>query len=108
MNGKKVIPTGFQVFSGVNAANITLYVRAGQKDVFARSANWSAFTKVVEFGTTIRARSTRREYGEPNPRFGYRLYGDYVDGHPVLSCEATEISPAGEYAIHVEQSPVRR
>lgn len=106
VNGKKVIPTGYQVFSGVNAKSVTLYVRAGLKDVFARSANWSAFDQVVEFGTTIRARSTRREYGEPNPRFGYRLYGDYVDGKPEISCEATETSPAGQYAIHLERGTI--
>ncbi len=99
--GKRVPATGHQVFSGMNTGSVTLYVRAGWKEVFGRSANWSAFTNVSEFGTTIRARSSRREYGEPNPRFGYRLYGDYVSGRPELTCEATETSPAGKYAIHV-------
>ncbi|MGI6222500.1 MAG: C10 family peptidase [Prevotella sp.] len=103
---KRVPATDHHVFTGISADNVTLYVRAGWKEAFARSANWSVFTNVKEFGTTIRARNTRREYGEPNPTFGYRVYGDYVSGTPEITCDADETTPAGKYTIHISRGTI--
>lgn len=47
-----------------------------------------------------------KTYGDENPRFGYRIYGDYVEGKPILSCDATALSPAGDYVIHAEKGTI--
>ncbi len=105
--GKRVPRTGVKVFSGINAGNVTLYVRSGMSELFKRSANWKELSQnISEFGTTIRVRNALKTYGDENPRFGYRIYGDYVDGKPILSCEATALSPAGDYVIHAEKGTI--
>lgn len=99
--GKHVPVTGARVFADVSVQNITLYVRSSMKERFARSANWKDFMNVTEYGSTLRARNASRRYGEENPRFGYRIYGDYVEGKPEISCDATPTSPVGRYPIHL-------
>ena len=58
---------------------------------------------------TITAKSYTRKYGEPNPEFEltYRSFRnrekaeDVLTKQPVIECDATETSPAGEYEIRV-------
>ena len=58
---------------------------------------------------TITAKSYTRNYGEPNPEFEvtYRSFRnrekaeDVLTKQPVIECDATESSPAGEYEIRV-------
>lgn len=91
--------TGNDVFAGVSVTTCKLYVRSGTKDKFAQVAQWKNFTNVVEFGTTVKVRNTIRYYGEENPEFTYQMIGDYVEGKPELTCEATPLSPAGRHPI---------
>jgi len=57
---------------------------------------------------TITANSYTRKQGEDNPEFGFSCKGfrnkekeDVLLTQPVITCEATKDSPAGEYAITV-------
>lgn len=92
---------GAGVFSGANIESCKLTVRAGAKQRFANAAQWKDFDNIVEFGTTVKARNTAREYGDKNPRFTFTMSGDKVEGTPKITCEATPESPVGRYAIHI-------
>ena len=48
---------------------------------------------------TITATSYTIKYGDELPAFGYTSEGASLEGTPSISCDATETSPAGEYAI---------
>ena len=58
---------------------------------------------------TVTAQSYTRQYGQPNPEFEvtYRTFRnrekaeDVLLKEPVIECDATETSPAGEYEIRV-------
>lgn len=58
---------------------------------------------------TVTAKSCTRRYGEPNPEFEltYRTFRnrekaeDVLTKQPVVECDATETSPAGDYEIRV-------
>ena len=106
VNGKSVPTlTGNDVFAGVSTS-CALYVRSGMKDKFAQVAQWKDFSNVVEFGTTVKVRNTIRYYGEENPEFTYQMIGDYVEGKPEFSCEATPQSPAGRYPIIISRGTI--
>ena len=55
---------------------------------------------------TLTANSYEREYGEPNPSFGYTVSGAALNGKPTISCEATKSSPVGTYPIKITQGSV--
>lgn len=102
---------GPSVFEGVSKQVCKLYVRSDTKAKYQRAAQWKDFygtgyDNIVEFGTTVKARNAIREYGEPNPSFGYQIKGDPVQGVPELSCEATETSPAGRYTITITRGTI--
>ena len=54
----------------------------------------------------VRANDDFREYGEPNPDFGYTTEGGDIDGTPDIYCEATESSPVGTYSIQISRGSV--
>lgn len=93
---------GAGVFENVNKTSCKLYVRAGSTDRFKSASQWGEFTNIIEYGTTIKARNAMRKYGEENPKMGYSISGDFVEGTPVVTCDATPESPAGKYPIHIE------
>ena len=47
----------------------------------------------------VTAKSYTRAYGEENPVLEYTVEGGTLMGEPTISCEATESSPVGTYAI---------
>lgn len=104
----KTVPTltGADVFTGMSLASCALYVPAGTKDKYAQVAQWKDFANVVEFGTTVKVRNTIRYYGEENPEFTYQMIGDYVEGKPEISCEATPLSPAGRYPVTISRGTI--
>ena len=110
--GGKEIPTlaGADVFEGISYSNCKLYVRSGMKTKFSKAAQWRAFAdngdNIYEYGTTIKARNTVRDYGDENPVLGYQIKGDHVTGTPVITCEADRYSPAGRYTIHIEPGTI--
>ena len=97
---------GAGVFENVNKTSCKLYVRAGNTDKFKSASQWGEFTNIIEYGTTIKARNAMREYGEENPKMGYSISGDFVEGTPVVTCDATPESPAGRYPIHIEAGTI--
>lgn len=98
--------TGNDVFTGVSMTSCKLYVRSGSKDKFAQFAQWKNFVNVIEFGTTVKVRNSIRHYGEENPEFTYQMIGDFVEGKPEFSCEATPQSPAGRYTITISRGTI--
>lgn len=117
---KSVPQLGASVFSEVNQSVCKLYVPGGAKAKYKTEPQWKDFIgsykrgwnttvsydNIIEFGTTLTARNAIREYGEPNPAFGYKIEGDAPTGKPVISCEAKEDSPAGVYDIVISRGTV--
>lgn len=102
---KTVPATGRRCFDGVGTA-LKVYIPAGSGDVYKRHSEWRTMlasdeSNFIEFGTVLKARNSNRFYGEENKRFGWQKLGDWVDGTPELTCDATPSSPAGRYAIHI-------
>lgn len=102
----KTVPTlGRNAFTDISKSEVKLQIPSGTKNLYKRNAQWKDFD-IVEFGTTVKARSTVRPYGSENPKFGWQLKGDYVEGTPELICEATKTSPAGKYTIVVKRGTI--
>lgn len=102
----KNVPTlGRKVFSDLNRESVKLQVPSGTKMLYKRSGQWKDFN-IVEFGTTIKARNTVRTYGSENPKLGWQMKGDFVEGLPVLTCEAKPASPVGKYVIKVGRGTI--
>ena len=98
--------TGSDVFKTIGYGSCKLYVKRDMKQVFARSAQWSAFSdngRIIEFGTAVKAINKVREYGNSNPVFTYQMLGDKIAGMPYLSCSAEPSSDAGRYTITIEK-----
>ena len=54
----------------------------------------------------ITANNCSREYGEDNPTFEFSSIGATIHGAPSISCEATILSPVGEYPIVITKGGV--
>lgn len=106
INKTPLTALGTSVFEDVDKTSCKLYVRAGNTDKFKSASQWGDFINFVEFGTTIKARNAIRLYGEENPKMGYSLNGDYVEGTPDIICDATPESPAGKYPIRIEPGTI--
>lgn len=98
--------TGAGAFDGVDKTNCKLYVRAGSTAKFKAASQWGDFKNIVEYGTTVKARNSMRKYGDENPKMGYTINGDFVDGVPEVTCDATPTSPAGRYPIHISRGTI--
>jgi hypothetical protein len=55
---------------------------------------------------TVMVNSTEMVYGDAVPEFTYTVSGGELEGEPVISCEATSQSDAGEYVIKIESGTV--
>ena len=54
----------------------------------------------------VRAKDATMIYGDALPELEYTVEGGRLGGVPVLTCEANELSPVGEYVINVEPGTV--
>jgi hypothetical protein len=99
---------GASVFEGMPLGTTKLYVYSGLKTKYVQAAQWSDFGEknIYQIGTSVKVRNAIRFYGEENPEFYYNVTGDAIKGQPVLTCEATQWSPAGRYPIHVSAGTV--
>jgi len=66
----------------------------------------SATITVQEKPVTITATSYTRYYGDENPVFSYTSEGADLRGIPTLSCDATPLSPVGQYPIKMQVGSV--
>ena len=106
---REPVNTGGNLFTGIRSSACYLYVPAGSKEAFSYHSEWGFFAAknhIVEFGSAVKARNAGRDYGEPNPVFGYQISGERPNGVPMLSCDAQIDSPVGEYVIHVEPGTI--
>ena len=86
----------------------------GTYTITADEAESANYVFVYEFGTltvvsdvvVVVADKKEREYGEANPELTYTSAGTTLEGEPILTCEATETSPVGNYDIKVSRGTV--
>ena len=103
---------GPNVFAGVSVYNCKIYVPSGCKTKYANTEQWkdfigSSYDNIIEYGTTLVAHNAKRNYGDENPRFSYIVKGQpLTGGTPVFSCDATPLSPAGTYVIHISAGSI--
>lgn len=102
----KAVPEllGDMVFEGMPLASARLYVYNGLKRKYALAEQWKAFSEnnIFEVGTSVKVRNMVRKYGEKNPQFTYNVNGDgKLEGTPYMTCDASPLSPAGRYPIHI-------
>ena len=102
---------GNNVFSDINKSITKLYVPFHTENVYKKAEQWkdfyNVFDNIIPFGSDIYVRTATREYGDDNPKFGYKVLGDDFVGEPILSCKATKTSVAGEYPINIEQGTIQ-
>ncbi len=69
-------------------------------------ANWYTIQikslRLLKSEVVVYADNLSKTEGEPNPQFSYIIHGTSTyQGSPVLSCNATEMSPEGSYVIDI-------
>lgn len=90
--------------------NIKVYVPKGTKGRYETTEGWKSFFNIEEaevYPVQVVANNYNRKYGEENPYFDYYTTGSQLDGHPLLTCLATEYSPVGNYPITVDKGTVK-
>ena len=99
---------GANVFTGMQNSRNSIYVRSGMKNKYLSAAQWRDFTTefIREFGTSVKVRNAVRYYGDENPELYYTMSGDKVEGTPILTCEATPLSPVGKYPIYISKGTI--
>ena len=55
---------------------------------------------------TITAKNVTRTYGDANPELKYTVEGGELVGEPIITCEATTSSDAGEYDITLDMGSI--
>lgn len=101
-----------EVFKNASAA--TLYVPQRSKEKYESADGWKEFKEIVEMGDepsvntdiVVTVTNCSRIYGEKNPVFEYTVTGGTIQGEPVITCEATELSEVGSYDIKLSQGTV--
>ncbi len=112
-HAKQVPTTGENALQGIVYSACKLYVNKGTYEAYKAADQWGqfyqegSFDNILEYSLLIKARNTSKIYGDPNPKFGWRvLEGNYPSGDPELTCDATELSPVGKYPIHASRGTV--
>ncbi len=99
---------GNDVFLGMPLGTAKLYVKSGLKNKYLQAAQWRDFgeANIFQVGTSVKVRNAIRYYGESNPVFYYNVTGGKIEGDPSLTCDATPLSPAGRYPVHISAGTV--
>lgn len=71
-----------------------------------RYSEMSFGINVKEQPCTVTAKSYTRVYGDANPVFEYTTEGASLNGTPTITCNATETSAVGTYAITISKGSV--
>lgn len=107
---------GQYAMQDVGTTYCKLYVPIRSRQNYLNASFWSdfkgvsegeAYNNIIEFGTFIKARNTIKEYGDENPKLGYQIEGDFPNGTPVITCDATPASKVGTYAVKVERGTIK-
>ena len=96
---------GKDMFLSSPISNIVLRVPIDTKKLY-RGWGGLLVRNIKEFGSIVTVRNTIREYGEPNPKFGYSIRGEYLEGKPEITCVADAKSPVGKYEIHIDYGTI--
>ena len=84
-----------------------IFVEADALSAYEAAETWSAYTVSAYTGKpVVTARRTERYYGRNNPTFDYAVLGAPTEGVPVLTCQADQKSPVGNYVISVARGTV--
>lgn len=109
LHGKvQPVLTGFDTFEGIRTDLCKLMIpSSATRSDYTNKAQWRDFgNNIAMYGTTLTANNLDKDYGDENPRLGYKLSGDNVDGTPLLTTTATVFSLPGDYPIHIEAGTV--
>ena len=79
---------------------------ANMTEKYAGTDTQCTFVVKSDAATNLIAKSYTREYGEANPTFEFTVEGEAISGVPEIICEATALSPAGEYPIIIKPGTV--
>ena len=101
---KPTVLTGATVDSPPGEYSVV--VDGGEAQNYELSYSYGRLIVVEADAVVVMAKSYTREYGEENPVFEYTVEGGELEGEPVIYCEATATSPAGEYPIYVSVGTV--
>ena len=99
----ETMPEGSDVAS--LTSGITAFVPKALMEAYEANEAWSKAKATIKEFTgvpTITAEPASRQYGRANPKFTYTVTGAPINGEPVLSSEAENVSPVGEYPILVD------
>lgn len=79
------------------------------KDVYKESPYWQDHPIRTPQSAIYNVKDIAREYGEENPELKYDKEiddGMKIDGIPLVSCDADELSPVGTYPIKIEPQSI--
>lgn len=100
-------------FDGLDFTKCKLMVPNGSGDLYRAAKGWNKFLIIEEYHgeddapVVITARSYTREYGDPNPDFGFDSEGATLDGQPLITCSAKIDDKPGEYPIIIQKGTVK-
>ena len=99
---------GYDTFEGVRKDLCKLMIpSSATMSDYTNKVQWRDFANnILMYGTTLTATNLDKDYGEENPRLGYKLKGDNVDGTPQLTTTATVYSLPGDYPIYISAGTV--
>ena len=101
-NGVTANGTQLKVLTGESSLVTVSYTDfTGETVSTSFYVNGSAAKRVI-----LKANDGTREYGEPNPAFGYTTDGGDINGTPDVYCEATATSPVGTYPIKISKGSI--
>lgn len=103
LTAQPVVYTGCKQWSQPEDDRWPVTVKDAAADNYAISYQNGWLQVVQGDPITVRVDAVEREYGDPTPAFTYTFEGGpgIPSGKPELSCEATESSDAGVYAITI-------
>ena len=102
------IPLDENVF--MECSPVSFILPAGSKKSYEEAEGWNKMITpdvyTMTYGSCLTVRNSARYYGDENPTLRYNVQGEKIKGQPILTCEATQTSPVGQYPIHIERGTV--
>ena len=107
-NSGDIIRLQLSSYSSIEQGELTGYfrnVKLSKAD--ATGPTYESFQFPISvYSAIITANSYKRDYGDENPTFEYRVVGSSIEGEPAISCSASPQSPVGEYEIKIEKGTI--
>jgi len=93
--------------AGLTLRNITVFVPQDLLAAYAENADWAKGTVKEYTGIpVVAAQASSRQYGRTNPKFTFELTGAPINGAPLLTVDAENTTPVGDYPIVVRPGTI--